>query len=256
MDALRRRLAAGDTLFTAWSAIPDPLVAETLARSRFGAVTLDMQHGFHSTESVLRAIAAVRLADKPAIVRIPVNAFDMASRALDFGASAVIAPMINSQADAEAFAAAMKFPPLGERSWGPHRAMALHGVPDVATYLAGANAASLAIAMVETPEAFAALDDILAVPGIDGVFVGPSDLSVTWTKGGVIDATHESIQPAVREISRRAAAAGKFAAIFTASPAHARRCVEDGYRLVALGSDTSCLLIGADALLDRVSAAG
>jgi 4-hydroxy-2-oxoheptanedioate aldolase len=118
-DTIGSRLAAGETLFTAWSAIPDPLVAEFLARSSFDAVTLDMQHGCHSTESVMRGVAAISLAGKPAIVRVPVGRFEMASRALDFGASAVIAPMVNSVADAKAFAGYMKFPPLGERSWGP-----------------------------------------------------------------------------------------------------------------------------------------
>ena len=126
------RLRAGETLFTAWSAIPDPLVAEFLARTGFDAVTLDMQHGCHSTESVMRGVAAITLAGKPAIVRIPVGRFEMASRALDFGATAVIAPMVNSVADASAFAAAMKFPPLGERSWGPTRVLALHGIAELA----------------------------------------------------------------------------------------------------------------------------
>ncbi len=82
---LRARLASGETLYTAWSAIPDPLVAEFLARSAFDAVTLDMQHGCHSTESVMRGVAAITLAGKPAVVRVPIGRFEMASRALDFG---------------------------------------------------------------------------------------------------------------------------------------------------------------------------
>jgi 4-hydroxy-2-oxoheptanedioate aldolase len=116
--SLAARLRAGETLFTAWSAIPDPLVAEFLARSGFDAVTLDMQHGCHTSDSVLRSVPAIALAGKPAVVRVPIGDFAMASRALDFGATAVIAPMVNSMADARAFAAAMKFPPEGERSWG------------------------------------------------------------------------------------------------------------------------------------------
>ncbi len=138
-NSLRSRLEAGETLFTAWSAIPDPLVAEFLARSTFDAVTLDMQHGCHSTESIMRGVAAIKLAGKPAIVRVPIGRFEMASRALDFGAEAVIAPMVNSVADAKAFAASMKFPPLGERSWGPTRVLALHGAASPQAYLESAN---------------------------------------------------------------------------------------------------------------------
>ena len=163
--SLAARLRAGESLYTAWSAIPEPLVSEFLARSAFDAVTLDMQHGCHSTESVLRGIAAIKLAGKPAVVRIPVGRFDMASRSLDFGAAAVIAPMVNSLADARAFAASMKFPPVGERSWGPTRLLALHGIPDAQAYLASANRDTLAIAMIETRAAEAILDDILAVDG-------------------------------------------------------------------------------------------
>src|SRR5690606_23525431 len=162
-------------LYTAWSAIPEPLVAEFLARSVFHAVTLDMQHGCHSTDSVLRGIAAVALTGKPAVVRIPVGRFDMASRVADMGADAVIAPMVNSAADARAFAAFMRSPPVGQRSWGATRVLALRGNLTPQSYLETANRETLAIAMIETRAAQAALDEILAVEGIDGVFVGPSD---------------------------------------------------------------------------------
>ena len=103
---LKERLAADEPLITAWSGVPDALTVEILARQGFDAVTLDMQHGGHHEDSVLRCIAPIQAAGKPVIVRVPVGRFDMASRALDFGAEAVIAPMVNSVADARAFAAA------------------------------------------------------------------------------------------------------------------------------------------------------
>ena len=117
--SLADRLTSGETIFTAWSGIPDALTVELLAGQGFDAVTLDMQHGGHHEDSVLRGIVPVLRAGKPPLVRIPVGRFDMASRALDFGAEAVIAPMVNSLDDARRFAASMKYPPLGERSWGP-----------------------------------------------------------------------------------------------------------------------------------------
>ena len=116
---LSERLAAGEVLFSAWSGVPDTLTTELLAAQGFDAVTLDMQHGAHHEESVVRCIQPVIAAAKHVLVRIPVGRFDMASRALDFGAEAVIAPMVNSGEDARRFAAAMKYPPLVERSWGP-----------------------------------------------------------------------------------------------------------------------------------------
>lgn len=246
---LRSRLQAGETLYTAWSAIPDPLVAEFLARSNFDAVTLDMQHGCHSTESVMRGVAAITLAGKPALVRIPVGRFEMASRALDFGASAVIAPMVNSVADAKAFAGSMKFPPEGERSWGPTRVLALHGRADAQAYLESANRETLAIAMIETRAAQAALDDILAIDGIDGVFVGPSDFSIALSNGAKVDPNNADMLAAATEVAAKAKRAGKVACTLGITAEAGRRARGQGFRLIALGSDFNYLTAGGNALV-------
>ena len=133
--SLAKRLRAGETVFSAWCGLPYPLVAETLARDGFAAVTIESQYGLWDISGILSGIAAVRQGGGAPIVRVPLGDFAMVSRALDFGAEGIIAPMINTQADARAFAAAAKFPPLGERSWGPHRAMTLGRVADMSTYL-------------------------------------------------------------------------------------------------------------------------
>jgi len=246
---LRKRLDAGETLYTAWSAIPDPLVAEFLARAGFDAVTLDMQHGCHSTESVLRGVPAVMLAGKPAIVRIPVGRFDMASRALDFGAAAVIAPMVNSLADARLFAAAMKFPPLGERSWGPTRVLGLRGEKNPQAYLETANADTVAIAMIETRAALAVLDEILGIAGIDGIFVGPSDFSIAWSEGKRIDPGNADMLKGAADVAERTQKAGKIPCTLAITGEAARRFRDMGFRLIALGGDFGYLTAGATALL-------
>jgi 4-hydroxy-2-oxoheptanedioate aldolase len=247
---LAARLRGGETVFTAWSAIPDPLVAEFLARSPFGAVVLDMQHGCHTPESVLRGVPAVMLAGKPAVVRVPVGRFDMASRALDFGASAVIAPMVNSVADAKAFAAAMKFPPVGERSWGPTRVLGLLGEKDLQAYLRSANADTLAIAMVETRAALAVLDDILALDGIDGIFVGPSDFSIAFSEGARVDPFDAEMLKAAADVAARTARAGKVACTLGTTGEAAARFRELGFRFIAIANDFGYLTRGAAALLD------
>ena len=157
-------------------------MAEALAREGFDTVILDLQHGALDFVGASRAILAVAIAGRPAIVRPPVGDFASASRLLDAGAAGVIAPMINSRADAERFASFAKFPPLGERSWGPGAALPLSGL-DSHRYLASANGLVQAIAMIETREALEALDDILDVAGIDGVFIGPADLSIALSNG-------------------------------------------------------------------------
>jgi len=250
---LARRLSAGETVFTAWSSLPDALVAEALAATAMEAVTLDMQHGGHGEDSVLRALAPVIAAGKPALVRIPVGRFDVASRALDFGAEAVIAPMINSLDDARAFAAAMKYPPVGERSWGPSFAMPRRG-GDGSDWLRRSDAETLAFAMIETRAALAIVDDILAVPGIDGVLVGPSDFSIAWTGGETMNPSLEDMMEAIAHVAARARAAGKHAAIYVVDPKLAGRYVAMGYRLIAMGGEHRYMALGAAALLEAARA--
>lgn len=229
--------------------MPEPLVAEASARAGFDCVTLDMQHGLHDPASVMRAIGAVALAGKPSLVRIPVGDFAMASRALDMGAGAVIAPMINSASDAKAFATAMKYPPIGERSWGAGRAMQLAGMDDPASYLHSANDKTLAFAMIETREAVAALGEILAVPGIDGIFVGPSDLSIALSNGASVDPLREDNAQAIGEILASVKAAGKLAATYAITGSQARGYRDLGFDLVAIGIDGGYLRLGASLLL-------
>ena len=182
LGKLAGRLAANGEALCAWVTVNEPAVAEWLAREAFDAVALDMQHGAIDFDGAMRSILSVALAGKPTIVRVPVGEFALASQLLDAGASGILAPMINSGDDARRLVEFVKFPPLGRRSWGPRTALPLSGL-DATAYLNAANAMTQAIAMIETRAALDALDDILAVEGVDGVFVGPSDLSIALSGG-------------------------------------------------------------------------
>ena len=249
MAGLAERLRAGETLISGWTQLPEPLVSELVARQGFDAVTMDMQHGLHDTQSVMRAIGGVAYAGRPAVVRIAVGDNAMASRALDFGAEAVIAPMINSADDARALVSATKYPPVGDRSWGPIRAMTVLAVPDLATQLRTANDTTMVFAMVETARALAVVDEILAVEGLDGVFMGPSDLSVTLSGGKEIAATADWLDAPIRTLAARAAAAGKVSGAFAVNAARGRFFIDCGYRFVCLGADQTYLAEGARAML-------
>jgi 4-hydroxy-2-oxoheptanedioate aldolase len=246
---LKQKIQAGQTLFTAWSSLPDPLLAGVLASTDFDVVTLDMQHGGHSDDSVLRCIGPVIQNGAYPVVRVPVGRFDMASRALDFGAEAVIAPMINTLADAEDFAGTMKYPPLGTRSWGPTRAMEFRGLGDANRYFQEANSETLAIAMIETMSAFAQVDEILALEGIDGIFVGPADFSIGWSGGKFVNAQHDGMTEVLRELASKAKALGKFAACFGMDSSHAKLLAGLGFQLIAISSDSGCLKSGANAMV-------
>ena len=161
---LKRRENGG--MISGWVGIPDAMLVNHLAQEDFDTLVLDMQHGMWDMASAANGIAHVRLAGKPAIARIPVGDFASASRLLDAGASAIIAPMINSADDARALVKATKYPPLGERSWGPSLALN-HFAISAEDYLQSANSLTVTIAMVETRTALDAIDEILAVDGID-----------------------------------------------------------------------------------------
>jgi 4-hydroxy-2-oxoheptanedioate aldolase len=125
ISILADKLRSDTPVLSAWSGLPDPSVAGLLAREGFDAITVDMQHGAIDFAATVRAIPLVAAAANPTLVRIPVGEFGTASWLLDAGASAVIAPMINSVEDARRFGSFVKYPPLGQRSWGPHAAVPL-----------------------------------------------------------------------------------------------------------------------------------
>jgi len=244
------RALAGEGVYSAWVGINDAQVAEALAREDFDAVTLDMQHGSLDLVGAARAVLSVALAGKPSVVRVGVGDFAAASRMADAGAAAVIAPMINSPAEARAFAEAMKFPPLGRRSWGPRACMPLSGFVGPA-YLHEANAITLAIAMIETREALAAVDEICATPGIDGVFVGPSDLSIALAGGGTVDPHGPAVEEAVAKVVAAARGAGKFAGLFCFTGAQAKAARARGIKFTSISTDALLLRAAARGELEK-----
>lgn len=234
--SLSRRLAAGDNMFIAWSGIPDPAVPEAMLRIGYDVALLDMQHGFWDYSRCLDGIAAAGYAGKPCLVRVPVGQFAMASRLLDAGAAGIVAPMINSVEDARALAAFCKFPPVGERSWGPLRAIAALGV-EPGDYLRKANELQLCIAMIETRSALDSLEAILDVPGIDGVLVGPADLSIALSNGAKVDAVAGEVDEALRHVGAVCKARGKIASCFATSGARAKLMTQWGFQLSCIAND-------------------
>jgi len=241
-------LRSGKPTFTAWVTTASPLAADLLAREDFDSVTLDMQHGLHTQQTIMDGIAYAALAGKPALVRVQVDDFAFASRALDYGAMGVIAPMVNSVADARRLVAFTKYPPLGERSFGPVRALPMLGMTGQ-QYIERANRATVAIAMIETQAAIDALDDILAVEGIDGVFVGPSDLSISLFNGAKVDQGAAEVKAALAHVVERARAHGKFATAFTMTGESAAAHARMGYAMSTLCNDIYLLQVGARAEL-------
>jgi 4-hydroxy-2-oxoheptanedioate aldolase len=202
---------------------------------------------------MVAAIAQVRQGGAAPMVRVPVGEFATVSRALDFGAEGTIAPMINTPADARAYVSFAKFPPLGERSWGPHRATTLAGMADQKVYLREANELCMTFAMIETRTALDNVAAIAATPGIDALFLGPADLSIALSKGANVDPMAGDVD---RELDRIIAAVGKAGKIMGAYCHSAERAValaKRGVRFLAVGSDMAFLRTGAATALKTLT---
>jgi len=251
---LARRLRAGETIFSAWCNLGSPIVAETIAREGFACVVLEQQHGLWDTASIVTGIGAVHLAGSTPAVRVPLADFAFISRALDMGAEAIIAPMINSAQDARQFTACAKYPPLGERSWGPLRAMTLQGKTVAVDYLREVNDGTLTLAMIETQEALTNVDAIVASPGIDALFIGPYDLSVALSGGKAQDIQAAEVERAIDRICQAATKAGKIPGIYCRNVECALAMAKRGFRFLAVGSDLGILREGAAAQIKALKA--
>jgi len=234
---LAKRLRAGETVFSGWCMMGSPVVAETIAREGFAAVVLDAQHGLWDTAALIAGVGAVHHAGAAAMVRVPLNDFGLVSRALDFGAEAIIAPMINTAADARQFANAAKYPPLGERSFGPPRAAMLQGPMAPTDYLTAANTGTLTLAMIETPEALANAEAIAATPGIDALFIGPYDLATSLSAGKAQDINAPDVDRAIDKICAAAIKAGKIPGIYCRDAGRALDMTKRGFRFLTVGND-------------------
>jgi 4-hydroxy-2-oxoheptanedioate aldolase len=240
VTALGERLKQKSPVITAWCGIPEPWIAALMAREAYDAVTCDMQHGTYDLAAAVRAIPLIAAAGKPALARIPVGEFQTASKLLDAGASGIVAPMINTVEDARRFVSFMKFPPVGERSWGPLVSMALSGLQPT-DYLGQANGFSIALAMIETREALDNVEAIAGTPDLTGLYIGPSDLAQSLGYPIQLDPTGAEVMAAIERILNAAKAAGIRAGMHCMMPDYARSMVTKGFDFVTLGNDVRML---------------
>jgi 4-hydroxy-2-oxoheptanedioate aldolase len=251
MRRLKRLLDDGKTVVCGWCGITDPRYLETIAGYDFDAVVLDMQHGFFDETTIQNAIVTLVARGKAPLVRIPLARWDTASRVMDFGALGVVAPMINCTDDARALVAATRFVPVGQRSFGPRHAASLYAI-DSNEYLTDFDQCSLALAMIETREAYRNLDEIIAVDGIDGVLIGPGDLSISFRQNPIPDAYGADTIDVVGDIVARCKQAGRRTAAFAIDPETANMLNGIGVDIVSVGLDLTYIADGVKAHLSRL----
>ncbi|MCB1521198.1 MAG: 2,4-dihydroxyhept-2-ene-1,7-dioic acid aldolase [Hyphomicrobiaceae bacterium] len=247
-NSVKQTVEAGGRVVNAWCTIASSYVAEVVAAQGFDSVTIDLQHGAVDYADAFTMLQAISTTPAMPMVRVPWNDPALMMKLLDAGAYGVICPMINSADEARRFVAACRYPPMGYRSLGPNRAIQYAG----ADYASHANREVLLLAMVETVAGIANLDAILAVEGLDGVYVGPGDLSLAHGVAPSMQPTEPEVVAAIETVAGAARAAGRIAAIHTDGPDTANRRFEQGYSICTLQSDMRYIVNGARAALNRI----
>lgn len=240
---IRALLADGGTAVCGWLSSDSPYLAETISYAGFDAVNVDLQHGMFSLDSGLRLIQAVSAGPAEPFARCPNHDPAVIGKLLDAGAYGIICPSIDTAAQAAAFVSACRYPPLGQRSFGPGRAT-LYGGAD---YADRADETVMTWAMIESKAGLEAVADIAAVPGLDGLFVGPNDLALAL--GSRAGQTPPAVHDAWAKIAEVAHAAGIYAGTFCSDGAAAARLIALGYDLVVPGNDVAQLRAGVGAAI-------
>jgi 4-hydroxy-2-oxoheptanedioate aldolase len=252
-NRLREIWAKGEAVLNGWASIPSAFATEVMAHQGFDSITIDMQHGIVDYQAATTMLAAISTTGVVPLSRVPWNEPGPIGKILDAGVYGVICPMINTPEQAEALVQACKYPPRGYRSFGPARA-SLYGGAD---YWQHADAELLVIPMIETTEALKNLDAILAVAGIDAVYVGPADLSLSLgCRPPRLDQTDAPVVEAQKLIVKACKNHGIAAGIHCLTSAYATKMIADGYQLVTLASDSRHLAMKAAEEINAVRKSG
>jgi len=246
MDKMRENTALtawkeGRQTIGCWLLLANTYSAEALSKMGFDWVCVDLQHGLIDYQDLTNMLPAISTSDAIPFVRVPWNEPYEIMKVLDAGAYGVIVPMVNSRAEAEQAVSACRYPPVGGRSSGPIRA-ALYGGRG---YAKEANDQIACIAMIETEDGIANLEEILSTPGLDGVYIGPSDLALAIglpPRGDTDDPKHMAT---VKKIFDACKAHGVAAGIHTSSLEYAQKRLSAGFDFVTLGTDSGFMLRAA-----------
>ena len=236
-NTLKEKMLRGEGTTNGWLAFGSSYSAEIMGHAGFDSITVDMQHGMFDFNAVLPMLQALSATPTVPIVRVPWNDTALIMHVLDAGAYGIICPMLNNRADAERLVGACRYAPVGMRSYGPARGL-LYGGAD---YPSHANDEIVVLGMIETLEGIKNLDDILATPGLDGIYIGPNDLALVLGAKPGTDLTDQRCIDTIAHILVRAKAHGKLAGIFCASGAVGAIRRKQGFEMVTLSHEGSYL---------------
>jgi 4-hydroxy-2-oxoheptanedioate aldolase len=247
-DQLRQRWAANTVVYNAWLTIPSPWSAELLVAAGFPSLTIDLQHGLIDDPTALQILHTIDQRQCPVFVRLAWNEPAAIMRALDRGATGIIAPLITGPDDVRALVAACRFPPEGIRSYGPVRVGVVHGVAEPAMVAR----IPVIFPMIETASALDQIEAIAATPGIAGLYIGPADLSLSLGLPIPVDFSAPAFRAVLSRVVEVCQQHNVIAGIY-ASPEWAADLAALGFRFITIVNDSDLITRGAVAALRHVA---
>ena len=248
-NKLKELYKAGKPIINTWLSVPSSFSAEIMANQGWDSVTIDMQHGLIDYPNAVSMLQSISTTNTTPLARVNWNEPGQIMKILDAGCYGVICPMVSNRKEAEKFVQACQYPPKGYRSFGPIRA-SIYGGSD---YVKHADSEILKLAMIETKEALEKLDEILETPNLDGIYIGPADLSLSVGEEPGFDKPENS--KAYNEILRILEAAKKkelLAGIHNGTPEYAKKMIDKGFNMVTVGSDSRYIAAGAKLDLQKL----
>ena len=248
-NRVKEIIKSGNAVINGWLQIPSTVSTETMAQQGWDSLTIDMQHGLVDYPNSLTMMQTISGTEVVPLARVNWNEPGQIMKILDAGCYGIICPMVSNRIEAERFIQACRYPPDGYRSFGPIRGL-IYGGPD---YGENANNEIIKMAMIETKESLEKLDEIMSTPGLDGVYIGPADLSLALNEKPGFDRDENT--KAYSEILRILEHAKKnniFAGIHNGTPEYAQKMIDKGFNFVTIGADQRAMSAGAKAIVEKM----
>ena len=248
-NKLKEIFKSGKSAVNGWLQIPNSFTAELMANQNWDSLTLDMQHGVIDYPNAVGMLQAISTTKVVPMARVNWNEPGQIMKILDAGAYGIICPMVSNKIEAEKFVKACMYPPDGYRSYGPIRGL-VYGGPD---YADEANNEILKFAMIETKESLENLDEIMKTPGLDGIYIGPADLSLAIGQKPSFDKLEgDPVYDVIMKILDHAKKNKLIAGIQNGQPEYAEKMIKKGFQLVTIGSDQRYMTAASKAALSKL----
>ena len=248
-NKLKELFKNGVPIINSWLSVPSSFSAEIMSHQGWDSITIDMQHGLIDYPNAVNMLQSISSTNTTPLARVNWNEPGQIMKILDAGCYGIICPMVSNKEETEKFVQACMYPPHGYRSFGPVRGLIYGG----ADYAVHSNDEMLKLAMIETKESLDKLDEIMSTPGLDGIYIGPADLSLAIGEAPGFDRPEDT--KAYSEILRILEHAKKnniFAGIHNGTPEYAQKMIDKGFNFVTIGADQRALSSGAKAVVDKM----